>query len=70
MFGQLLPNKNKIATVWHGTYYAKFGSKFWNLNMALLLLGNGDDGMGVLRPVSMEFHQIFMDINYADVAPY
>jgi hypothetical protein len=34
MFGQLLPNKNKIATVWRDTYYAKFGSKFWNLNMA------------------------------------
>jgi hypothetical protein len=31
MFGQLLPNKNKIATVWRDTYYAKFGSKIWNL---------------------------------------
>jgi hypothetical protein len=34
MFGQLLPNKNKIATVWRDTYYANFNSKFWNLNMA------------------------------------
>jgi hypothetical protein len=34
MFGQLLPNKNKITIVWRDTYYAKFGSKFWNLNMA------------------------------------
>jgi hypothetical protein len=34
MFGQLLPNKNKITTVWRNTYYAKFGSKIWNLNMA------------------------------------
>jgi hypothetical protein len=34
MFGQLLPNKNKIATMWRDTYYAKFGFKFWNLNMA------------------------------------
>jgi hypothetical protein len=34
MFGQLLPNKNKFTTVWRDTYYAKFGSKFWNLNMA------------------------------------
>jgi hypothetical protein len=36
MFGQLLPNKNKIATVWRDTYYTKFGSKIWNLNMAIL----------------------------------
>jgi hypothetical protein len=35
MFGQLLSNKNKIATVWRDTYYAKFDSKFWNLNMPL-----------------------------------
>jgi hypothetical protein len=27
MFEQLLPNKNKIITVWRNTYYAKFGSK-------------------------------------------
>jgi len=37
MFGQLLPNKNKIATVCHDTYSAKFGSKIWNLNMAFVL---------------------------------
>jgi hypothetical protein len=37
MFGQLLPNKNKIATVWRDTYYAKFGSKIWNLNKALFV---------------------------------
>jgi hypothetical protein len=36
MFGQLLPNKNKIATVWRDTYYAKFESQFWNLNEAEL----------------------------------
>jgi hypothetical protein len=33
MFRQLLLNKNKIAIVWRDTYYAKVGSKFWNLNM-------------------------------------
>jgi hypothetical protein len=26
--------------------------------------------VSALRPVSMGFHQSFMDINYADVAPY
>jgi hypothetical protein len=36
MFGQLLPNKNKIATVWPDTYYANFASKVWNLNKALI----------------------------------
>jgi hypothetical protein len=36
MFGQLLPNKNKIATVWRDTYYAKFESQFWNLNKAII----------------------------------
>jgi hypothetical protein len=35
MFGQLLPNKNKIVTVWRDTYYANFASKIWNLNKAL-----------------------------------
>jgi hypothetical protein len=34
MFRQLLPNKNKITTLWRDTYYTKFGSKFWNLNLA------------------------------------
>jgi hypothetical protein len=34
MFGQLLPNKNKIATVWHDVYYTKFASKVWYLNKA------------------------------------
>jgi hypothetical protein len=32
MFGQLLPNKNKIATVWRDIYYAKFASQIWDLN--------------------------------------
>jgi hypothetical protein len=32
MFGQLLPNKNKIATVRWDTYYANFVTKAWNLN--------------------------------------
>jgi hypothetical protein len=39
MFEQLLPNKNKIATVWRDTYYAKFGFKIWNLNVALIKWG-------------------------------
>jgi hypothetical protein len=34
MFGQLLPNKNKIATVRRDTYYANFATKVWNLNEA------------------------------------
>jgi hypothetical protein len=37
MFGQLLLNKNKIATVWRDTYYAKFGSKIWNLKLSALM---------------------------------
>jgi hypothetical protein len=35
MFGQLLLNKNKIAIVWHNTYYVNFASKVWNLNKAM-----------------------------------
>jgi hypothetical protein len=34
MFGQLLPNKNKIATMWYDIYYAKFGYQLWYLNKA------------------------------------
>jgi hypothetical protein len=33
MFGQLLPNKNKIASA---VYYVKFASKIWYLNKALM----------------------------------
>jgi hypothetical protein len=36
MFGQLLPNKNKITTVWRAVYYVKFASKVWYLNKALM----------------------------------
>jgi hypothetical protein len=35
MFGQLLPNKNKIVIVWRDVYYAKFAFKVWYLNQAL-----------------------------------
>jgi hypothetical protein len=31
MFEQLLPNKNKIATVWRDIYYTKFTPKLWYL---------------------------------------
>jgi hypothetical protein len=34
MFGQLLLNKNKIATVWRVIYYADLGSKLCDLNKA------------------------------------
>jgi hypothetical protein len=33
MFGQLLPNKKKIATVWRDIYYADLGSKLCDLNL-------------------------------------
>jgi hypothetical protein len=39
MFGQLLPNKNKIATVWRAIYYADLGSKLCDLNKALQICG-------------------------------
>jgi hypothetical protein len=41
MFGQLLSNKNKIATVCRDTYYVEFGSKIWNLNEAHVTRCNG-----------------------------
>jgi hypothetical protein len=37
MFGQLLPNKNKIATVWRDVYYAKLVSQILYLNMAQVI---------------------------------
>jgi hypothetical protein len=37
MFGQLLPNKNKIATVWRDTYYVDLGSKLCHPNKAVVL---------------------------------
>jgi hypothetical protein len=36
MFGQLLPNKNKIATVWRDIYYADLGSKLCDPNQAFI----------------------------------
>jgi hypothetical protein len=40
MFGQLLPNKNKITIMWRDTYYANFASKVWNLNKAITTYRN------------------------------
>jgi hypothetical protein len=50
MFGQLLPNKNKIATVGHDVYYAKFASKVWYLNMALYSYKTKPNEMFSLSP--------------------
>jgi hypothetical protein len=44
MFGQLLPNKNKITIVWRDVYYGKFAFKIWYLNMTLVYnSGRTDD---------------------------
>jgi hypothetical protein len=61
----LLLGRTKFTIKLSGAVLCYCCARGFYLNTGPLALG-----IGYLRPVSMGFHQSFMDINYADVALY